>query len=74
MGDEVTLAKIETRMASGEPFTYGQLCKQWPASHRLIDQTIQKWRRKGLISFARTGRLTVWSLTDAMLSARKVKT
>jgi DNA-binding transcriptional regulator PaaX len=34
-------------------------------AYRLVDRTIQKWRRKGWISFVRMGRDTLWSMTDA---------
>jgi hypothetical protein len=68
----VTQEEIETRMLSGEPFTYGGLCA-WRATaermpgdtrhydhDRLIDRTIQKLRRKGLIAFTRERGLVVW--------------
>lgn len=58
------LKAIEERMSNGAPFTYGGLCKCWPEHDRLIDKTIQRWRRKGLISFVRIGRDTRWSLTE----------
>lgn len=62
----------EARMLSGEPFTYGQLCARRRATaapedrfkhddhDRLIDRTIQKLRRKGLIAFTREGSKVVW--------------
>lgn len=62
--------QIEARMLSGEPFTYAELCvwrgraegnPKWPDSDRRIDRTIQKLRRKGLISFRREGGRVVWS-------------
>lgn len=68
------LEKIEARMRSGEPFTYQELAQLNPtplgkpglhADHdRLADRTIQKWRRKGLIQFTRSGLggRPVWSL------------
>jgi hypothetical protein len=69
-------AEIEAWMLSREPFTYGALCERraaieqgairtQPYDHdRLVDRTIQKLRRKGLIKFERQGRMTVWTLTD----------
>ena len=58
---------IECRMSSGEPFTYGELCRIQPRPFgedgRTADKTIQKWRRKGWIAFTREGRSTVWRLT-----------
>lgn len=70
-------AEIERRMLSGEPFTYGEL-SEWRASieqgairwthldhDRLIDRTIQKLRRKGLIAFERTKGRVVWTAVAA---------
>lgn len=61
---------IEARMASGEPFTFGELhslidLSDKERSYRLADRTIQKWRKRGLISFVKNGRDVVWSLTDS---------
>jgi hypothetical protein len=59
---------IERRMVSGEPFTYGELCRLPGLGRdddRLADKTIQRWRRKGWISFIRFDRSPLWSLTDA---------
>jgi hypothetical protein len=62
---------IERRMLSGEPFTYGGLVTararqgkggQTGDSDRLIDRTIQKLRRRGLIAFTRANGSVVWSL------------
>lgn len=58
--------EIEKRMKSGKPFTFASLHTNLPeVGYRMADRTIQKWRRKGWISFARNGRDTIWSLTDA---------
>lgn len=60
--------EIEERMADGRPFTYGDLyLHYWPDIDvsRIADQCIQRWRRKGWISFKREGGTPVWSLTDA---------
>lgn len=58
--------KIMDRMASGQSFTFSQL---WHSAgdenYRLVDRLIQKWRRKGWISFDRVGRECVWNMTDA---------
>lgn len=62
-----SIRAIESRMRSGEPFTYGQLCRL-PGMHRdddrLADKAIQRWRRRGWISFERVGRNTLWTLTE----------
>lgn len=64
--------EIEARMLSGAPFTYSGLMLERVAAgqggrcgddDRLIDRTIQKLRRKGLIAFTREGRATVWRPT-----------
>ncbi|CAM2952938.1 hypothetical protein [Brevundimonas diminuta] len=62
-------ADLETRMLSGEPFTYGGLCATYGKElnedrTRVIDKTIQRLRRKGLIAFTREGRSTVWRPTQ----------
>lgn len=67
-------AALEHRMLNGGPFTYGQLCV-WREKiehnggrggdeDRLIDRTIQKLRRQGLIAFQRAGNATVWNLVS----------
>lgn len=58
-------AQLEARMLSGWSFTYGELRDEFPgideARTRLIDRTIQKLRRKGLIAYQREkGRGVVW--------------
>lgn len=77
MTDEMrrNLQIIEKRMASGQPFTYGELCALTPSDEggRLADRTIQKWRKKGWIAFTREGRNTVWRLTGAGLEAAAVR-
>jgi hypothetical protein len=65
------LAKLESRMLSGEPFIYSRLAA-WAerqfgfneAETRLVDRTIQKLRRRGAIAFERRGRDTVWMTTN----------
>ncbi|MBU2233147.1 MAG: hypothetical protein KKG69_17925 [Alphaproteobacteria bacterium] len=64
------IEKLEARMLSGEPFTYGGLSKARSEvgdgggksgdDDRMIDKTIQRLRRKGRISFTREGRDVVW--------------
>lgn len=60
-------------MLSGEPFNYSGLCAARKSTFvgddvflhgdhdRLIDRTIQKLRRKGLISFKRERGLVIWT-------------
>lgn len=65
MSDE--LRKIEDRMMSGEPFTFRQLQSlsvSYIDTYRVADRALQKWRRKGWITFERKGRTPIWSLTD----------
>lgn len=58
------IEKLEARMLSGEPFTYGGLCADEQGDildkDRTIDKAIQRLRRKGLIAFTREGRNVVW--------------
>ena len=57
------IEKLEARMLSGEPFTYGSLCAEQGDildKDRTIDKAIQRLRRKGLIAFTREGRNVVW--------------
>jgi hypothetical protein len=64
--------EIEKRMLSGEPFTYGELSREFTPggveahndASRLVDRTIQKLRRKGLIAFTREGGKVVWRATN----------
>ncbi len=58
---------FERRMATGEPFTFGELYRtvKWNGNgYREADRCIQRWRKKGWISFTRKGRDCVWSLTE----------
>lgn len=78
--DEI-VAAIEARMGDGEPFTFGDLHRlqsikqptslDEPDPYRLADAAIQRWRKRGWISFRRVGRDTFWSLTDAGRAALK---
>jgi hypothetical protein len=56
---------VERRILSGEPFTYGGLLGELGSSDedRSVDRTIQKFRRRGLISFRREGRHVLWTRT-----------
>ncbi|ABS68828.1 hypothetical protein Xaut_3600 [Xanthobacter versatilis] len=60
---------VENRMMDGTPFTYSGLAAVSEAAggdearDRVADRTIQKWRRRGWISFRRIKREVVWSLT-----------
>lgn len=61
------LRKIEERMVSGEPFTFMQLHSlsgYGSDTYRLADRALQRWRKKGWISFIRKGHSPVWSLTE----------
>lgn len=63
------MTPLEQRMASGNRFTYGELCSRFDRDHtefktRAIDRTIQKWRKRGLIDKKREGKFVFWSLTD----------
>lgn len=65
--EEIDLLEIEARMMSGEPFTFmhlHSLSGYKSDTYRLADRTIQKWRRKGWISFVRKGHTPIWSLTE----------
>ena len=63
--------KLVARMLNGEPFTYGDLARKFAPgkteahhdSNRLVDRTIQKLRRKGLITFKREGGKVIWQAT-----------
>jgi hypothetical protein len=55
---------LDKRMGSGKPFTYGGLCALPSVKNeRDADKRIQQWRRRGWISFERTGGKVLWSLT-----------
>ena len=68
--------KLVARMLNGEPFTYGELARQFAPgktgahddSNRLVDRTIQKLRRKGLIGFKREGGKVIWKATKPQRS------
>lgn len=65
MSEKPDQQALETRMLSGEPFTYGGLCEAYGVAveenkSRLIDRTIQKLRRKGLIAYRRERGAVVW--------------
>lgn len=60
---------VESRMRSGEPFTYGELAAVNAANggnegrDRLAAKTIQKWRRKGWVEMRGgqvRGRAPLW--------------
>lgn len=67
---------VRQRMFSGVSFTFQQLCRNAERSHpglekiegqetwRIIDNEIQKARKKGLISFIRNGRESFWSMAS----------
>lgn len=64
------LKKIEARMLSGEPFTFmhlHSLSGYQGDTYRVADRALQKWRKKGWISFVRKGHTPVWSLTGVGL-------
>jgi hypothetical protein len=69
---DVDINALEARMLSGQPFTYGDLSRQFSpggikAHHdasRVVDRTIQKLRRKGLIAFSREDGRVVWRATN----------
>lgn len=68
-------SELEKRMLSGQPFTYGELSRQFapgqgargrgPDASRIVDHTIQRLRRKGLIAFTREGGKVLWRATGA---------
>ena len=66
-------SELEKRMLSGQPFTYGELSRQFapgqgargPDASRIVDHTIQRLRRKGLIAFTREGGKVMWRATEA---------
>lgn len=66
--NEDYIAALETRMMSGEPFTYGMLCAMpgpYGKNGREADKLIQKWRRNGWIKMdGRIGRAPRWVFID----------
>lgn len=65
MRDADLIARLEARIFSGEPFTFGHLHMGLDGVYRPADRLIQKLRRKGLIEFTRKGRDAIWTLTEA---------
>lgn len=69
MTEDEAKTALEPRMLSGEPFTYGGLRDAFGDAvredrTRLIDRTIQKLRRKGLITYRREGGAVVWRIVQ----------
>lgn len=58
---------LETRMLSGEPFTYASM-----GATMEVDRAIQRLRKRGLIAFHREGRKIVWKAVNG--GARLSKT
>lgn len=71
MTKEQIQSAVEARMANGNPFTLKEL-RQLPAfadvkdvsPDRVADALIQRWRKRGWVTFTRVGRDTVWTLTE----------
>ena len=63
---------VEARMSRGGPFTYGELCSLLGGNdnNRVADKTIQKWRKKGWISYTRERGRVVWRLTAEGIAAK----
>lgn len=67
MSERIDIAAIEARMLSGEPFTYGGMCARFDVGDRgrTTDKTIQRLRRRGLISYRRIpGQGVVWATVE----------
>ena len=67
-GDLHTREGVEARMLSGEPFTYGDLSDERGTardSDRLLDRTIQRLRKRGLIAWRREEGRVVWRALKA---------
>lgn len=60
---QADLDRLNARMASGLPFTYGALAADGLDKRRAADKQIQKWRKKGWIAFTREAGAIVWRLT-----------
>lgn len=69
-------AAMIARALHPDPYTYSEMAAiemRQDGAHarpkhkhgREADKIMQRWRRKGLATFARIGRETLWSLTDA---------
>lgn len=58
--------QLEARMLSGEPFTYVELCMSRPNNDadRLVDRTIQRLRKRGLIAFKRVRGRPIWRAVE----------
>jgi alkylated DNA nucleotide flippase Atl1 len=60
--------KVERRIQSGEPFTYGMLCALLGGNDtgRVADKTIQRYRKKGWIQIIGSrGRAPLWQCNPA---------
>lgn len=68
------VAEIEAIIYSGEPFTFGELCKAGPWDEGLADRVLQQNRKKGMISFVRFGLVPRWALTDAGVAEKARRT
>lgn len=73
MSEDLISKAIVTRMSSGEPFTYGELCALTVAAKdqgRTADKLIQRWRRLKWIKMdGRRGRAPLWHLIRENLPA-----
>ena len=75
--DASDLSYIESRMGNGKPFCLMDLYIFPQAgfnADRIADRAIQRWRKRGWISFERQKGVPVWSLTEtgrAALDAAK---
>lgn len=67
------IALVEARIFRGDPFTFGELQHGIGNDWRDADRTIQKLRKKGLITFTRKGRECVWELTEAGVAAKAAR-
>jgi transcription initiation factor TFIIIB Brf1 subunit/transcription initiation factor TFIIB len=69
------MTPLERRLLSGEPFTYGEMCAYArrlgldEEHHRAVDKTIQRFRKRGWISFVRVGRSPLWTATAVGIEA-----
>jgi hypothetical protein len=71
MTNDQRMIALEARITGGEPFTYGDLCVVAGGDvDRLVDKTIQKWRRRGWIYMdGRIGRAPRWLFRPEAYSA-----
>lgn len=62
------LSDIERHMMAHETFRYGDMCRLFNAvphsRDREIDGTIQRWKKRGWITFKREGKNVVWRKTN----------